>query len=74
MPGEVYREKTIQLTEGDRLCFYTDGLIETRNEIGENFGTERLVGCMDTYGTGSAEKNLRATSCDANMNSAARNS
>ncbi len=59
MPGEVYREKTIQLTEGDRLCFYTDGLIETRNEIGENFGTERLVGCMDTYGTGSAEELTR---------------
>ncbi|HEV3439057.1 MAG TPA: SpoIIE family protein phosphatase [Gemmata sp.] len=56
MPGEVYREKTIQLTEGDRICFYTDGLIETRNEIGENFGTERLVGCMDTYGKGSAEE------------------
>ncbi len=46
MPGEEYRERSVQLTAGDRLCFFTDGLIETRNEIGENFGSARLQDCM----------------------------
>jgi serine phosphatase RsbU (regulator of sigma subunit)/CBS domain-containing protein len=42
MPGEQYREKSVVLEPGDRLCFYTDGVVEARNEIGEAFGTERL--------------------------------
>lgn len=56
MPGEQYREKTIQLGEGDRLCFYTDGLIEARNEIGEAFGDERLVESMATHSSTSARQ------------------
>jgi sigma-B regulation protein RsbU (phosphoserine phosphatase) len=50
MPGEQYREKTVQLAPGDRLCFYTDGLIEARNEIGETFGTDRLTRCVSARG------------------------
>jgi len=42
MPDEVYREKSVVLEPGDRLCFYTDGLVEARNEIGETLGTDRL--------------------------------
>jgi sigma-B regulation protein RsbU (phosphoserine phosphatase) len=56
MPGEQYREKTVQLAPGDRLCFYTDGLIEARNEIGETFGTERLVSCFEVNGSNTAEQ------------------
>lgn len=55
IPDEVYREKTVQLEPGDRLCFYTDGLIEARNEIGETFGTERLHGCLESHGADGAE-------------------
>jgi serine phosphatase RsbU (regulator of sigma subunit) len=50
MPGEEYREKSVQLAAGDRVCFYTDGLIEARNEIGEAFGTERLLECLEQGG------------------------
>lgn len=46
MPDEVYREREVQLEPGDRLCFYTDGLVETRNEIGELFGEARLQECL----------------------------
>jgi len=42
MPQEVYHEKSIRLQPGDKLCFYTDGLIEARNEIGELYGFDRL--------------------------------
>jgi sigma-B regulation protein RsbU (phosphoserine phosphatase) len=56
MPGEQYREKTVQLASGDRLCFYTDGLIEARNEIGETFGVDRLTRCLATHGNEAAPK------------------
>jgi sigma-B regulation protein RsbU (phosphoserine phosphatase) len=51
MPGEQYREKTVQLAPGDKLCFYTDGVVEARNEIGETFGTDRLTGCLVNHGS-----------------------
>ena len=56
MPGEQYREKSTQLGEGDRLCFYTDGLIETRNEIGEAFGDVRLAECLQTRTSSNAKQ------------------
>jgi sigma-B regulation protein RsbU (phosphoserine phosphatase) len=56
MPGEQYRERAVQLAPGDRLCFYTDGLIEARNEIGETFGTDRLTDCLAAHGGLPAER------------------
>jgi len=50
LPDEEYRERTIELVRGDRLFFYTDGLVEARNEIGEMFGTDRLNGCLTNHG------------------------
>jgi phosphoserine phosphatase RsbU/P len=41
-PGESYAEKAVELQIGDRVVFYTDGLTETRNVAGEEFGIERL--------------------------------
>jgi phosphoserine phosphatase RsbU/P len=38
------------LRPGDKLCLYTDGVTECRNEIGEMFGQERLTGCLTTHG------------------------
>jgi sigma-B regulation protein RsbU (phosphoserine phosphatase) len=45
---EVYTEREVQLAPGDAICFYTDGLIEARNEIGELYGTARMTHCMST--------------------------
>ena len=50
MPGEVYTPREVELAAGDRVCFYTDGLVEARNEIGEMFGEDRLNGCLRTHG------------------------
>jgi serine phosphatase RsbU (regulator of sigma subunit) len=37
-----YTEKEIELTSGDRLLFFTDGLPELRDEKGDLFGYERV--------------------------------
>jgi serine phosphatase RsbU (regulator of sigma subunit) len=55
IPDEQYREKSVQLEPGDRICFYTDGLVEARNEVGEGYGTERLQAVFREYGQQSAE-------------------
>lgn len=38
-----YEEKSVKLEKGDKILFYTDGVIETRNEKGELFGFDRLI-------------------------------
>jgi len=42
-PDSRYVTQQIQLKEGDRLLFYTDGLTDTINPAGERFGHERLA-------------------------------
>ena len=42
LPGRGYTQQEIQLASGDFLFFYTDGIVETENEQGEQFGPERL--------------------------------
>jgi serine phosphatase RsbU (regulator of sigma subunit) len=55
VPDEEYREKTVQLEPGDRLCFYTDGLVEARNGMGEGYGTDRLQQALAVHGAESVE-------------------
>ncbi len=38
-----YREESLFLDKGDVVCIYTDGITESLNSEGEQFGTERLV-------------------------------
>jgi sigma-B regulation protein RsbU (phosphoserine phosphatase) len=38
-----FAEHEIQLTSGDRLLMYTDGITESRNLRGEEFGERRLI-------------------------------
>ena len=40
--GRGYGEVTVSLAQGDLVFFYTDGCVETENEAGEMFGTDRL--------------------------------
>jgi len=42
LPGRGYTQQEIQLASGDFLFFYTDGIVETENEQGQEFGPERL--------------------------------
>jgi serine phosphatase RsbU (regulator of sigma subunit) len=40
--GQGYQEAVVAVSSGDLLFFYTDGLVETENELGDMFGAERL--------------------------------
>jgi hypothetical protein len=44
----TYEKISFPLAVGDRLTFYTDGLLEARNPAGEIFGFERLRALMAT--------------------------
>jgi serine phosphatase RsbU (regulator of sigma subunit) len=46
----------VQLGPGDRLCIYTDGVTETRNQAGEEFGTDRLQTALVGGGEQSADQ------------------
>src|SRR5712692_7076128 len=40
--GSEFRERHVPLAAGDLLAFYTDGVIEARNSLGEWFGLTGL--------------------------------
>ena len=44
-------EKKFRFEEQDSILFYTDGLTEARNELGEEYGIERIEGIMSIYGS-----------------------
>jgi serine phosphatase RsbU (regulator of sigma subunit)/CBS domain-containing protein len=54
MPGEVYAERTVDLEPGDRLCLFTDGVADCRDERGETYGMERLQRVLPSYAEGTA--------------------
>jgi CheY-like chemotaxis protein len=39
----LYEQEEVEMTSGDRLLMYTDGITESRNSRGEEFGEDRLV-------------------------------
>src|SRR5205085_1856803 len=41
-PDSKYEETSLQLMTGDVLVFYSDGVVEMRNDAGEEFGLKRL--------------------------------
>ncbi len=43
LPDITYSERTLTLSGGDRLFLYTDGLVESKNEATDEFGTARLL-------------------------------
>ncbi|HEY9855478.1 MAG TPA: SpoIIE family protein phosphatase [Stenomitos sp.] len=54
-PMLVVNEKEVMLEQGDVLFFYSDGIIEAKNEAGEEFGFERLEALIRQHGHRSAE-------------------
>jgi sigma-B regulation protein RsbU (phosphoserine phosphatase) len=54
MPEEVYLERSVELEPGDRLCLFTDGVADCRDERGETFGPERIQKSLKECATGTA--------------------
>jgi serine phosphatase RsbU (regulator of sigma subunit) len=50
MPGMGYEEGEISLAEGNRVLFYSDGLVEAHNPKGEMFGFPRLQELVAEHG------------------------
>ena len=48
-PDPIYREVELQLTEGDRLLLFTDGLTEVRDSDGAFFGHEGICTAMGEH-------------------------
>ena len=48
--------ETVELSSGDAVLLYTDGIIEAMNSDGEQFGVERLKTMFQTHGTGNSEQ------------------
>lgn len=42
-PDSKYQETALQLQAGDVLVFYSDGVVEMRNDAGDEFGLRRLA-------------------------------
>lgn len=45
-PDAEFEQETLDLHSGDLLLAYTDGIVESVNEYGEEFGEGRLVGIV----------------------------
>jgi phosphoserine phosphatase RsbU/P len=48
-PETEYRGAVIPLKSGDRLVLYTDGITESRNRAGEEYGEERLAAALSRH-------------------------
>ncbi len=59
IPGASYDDIVIDLSPGDRLYFYSDGLVEAANSMGEEFGKERILAAAESSLEESLEQSLR---------------
>ena len=50
MPGMGYEESEIVLEEGEAALFYSDGLVEAHDPMGEMFGFPRLRALVAEHG------------------------
>jgi len=55
-PDEICELASADLTAGDALVFYTDGVTEAENQLGEEFGMERLSAVVRDGSSLSAEE------------------
>jgi serine phosphatase RsbU (regulator of sigma subunit) len=53
-PAARYPAGTVGLRSGDRLALFTDGISEAMNEVGEEFGEERLLALLTQDRAGGA--------------------
>ncbi len=69
------RQKTLRLEPGDCLCFFTDGISEAKDLLGEEFGGQRLAQVLRDHGGQPAGKIAEAimAAVDEHTKGAAQN-
>jgi len=50
LPAATYREVCLPVSDGDRLLFYTDGLVEARNAEGQEYAIRGLTSAFSALG------------------------
>jgi len=58
--AEGIRQKTLALEPGDCLCFFTDGVSEAKDLLGEEFGAQRLAQVLRDNARKPAEEIVKA--------------
>jgi sigma-B regulation protein RsbU (phosphoserine phosphatase) len=61
-PDSQYEETSLQLHAGDVLVFYSDGVVEMRNDSGEEFGLKRLAETVSSSCEKSPEEIVKSVS------------
>src|SRR5881227_3137182 len=57
--GAEYQTATLELRPGDALILFTDGVVETFNESGEEFGNSRWLGAIRNLPDWNAQETLQ---------------
>jgi sigma-B regulation protein RsbU (phosphoserine phosphatase) len=60
MEESEYLETRLNLQSGDKVIFYTDGIVEAMNEGEEIFGFERLLDVVERAGSASSDEVLKS--------------
>lgn len=58
-PIQRFSERSVQLSTGDLVAFFTDGLIEHQNKAGQAFGEQRLLRLLQAHKTEAVENIMR---------------
>jgi sigma-B regulation protein RsbU (phosphoserine phosphatase) len=53
--GAEYDKYSVELLPGEAVLFYTDGILDARNEEGEDFGSERVLAVCERNAGASAD-------------------
>ena len=61
-PDSQYEETSLELHPGDVLVFYSDGVVEMRNDSGEEFGLKRLAETVSSSCEKSPEEIVKSVS------------
>lgn len=67
MEGVHYREYELELSAGDRICVYTDGVPEATDATNTLYGTDRMIAALNQAKDSSCEGLLEALKKDVDV-------
>jgi sigma-B regulation protein RsbU (phosphoserine phosphatase) len=58
LADDDYEERSVRLSAGDRLYIYSDGVTEAMNQVGEQFGNDRLIKAIGQWRSKSIQESI----------------